>query len=250
MIFLTISVVIGDDDAGMRMLFRKALEKCEGFDIVGEGEDGDAVLSLVEALKPQVVFLDVEMPKLDGIECSRHISDINPKTIIIFATAHNEYMPEAFEVYAFDYIVKPFKMERVYQTLQRIKDTINNLELKSRPKLQIPVKGLEKLSIKNKEGVSFIDARDIIIIQREDRSTVICTAEESYTTSENLSEIELRLDSSQFFRCHKSYIINLSMIHKIYPYGRWTYIIKLKNTDKDALLTHDKYEELKLIFGM
>lgn len=250
MIFLAISVVIGDDDAGMRMLFRKALEKCEGFEIVGEGEDGDAVLSLVEALKPEVVFLDVEMPKLDGIECSRHIADINPKTIIIFATAHNEYMPEAFEVYAFDYIVKPFKMERVYQTLQRIKDTINNLELKSRPKLQIPVKGLEKLSIKNKEGISFIDARDIIIIQREDRSTVICTAEECYATSENLSEIELRLDSSQFFRCHKSYIINLSMIHKIYPYGRWTYIIKLKNTDKDALLTHDKYEELKLIFGM
>ena len=248
MIVLPIKVVIGDDDAGMRMLFRKSLEKCEGFDIVGEGEDGEAVLSLVEELRPQVVFLDVEMPKLDGVECSRRIADIDPKTIIIFATAHNEYMPEAFEVYAFDYIVKPFKMDRIYQTLQRIKDTFNTLEAAAKLKPVLPHKNLNKLSIKSKEGISFIDARDIIIIQREERSTVIYTIQESFTTSESLSDIELRLDSSVFFRCHKSYIINLSMIQKIYPYGRWTYIVKLKNTDKDALLTHDKYEELKSIF--
>ncbi|MDF2674415.1 MAG: response regulator receiver domain protein, partial [Clostridiales bacterium] len=88
----------------------------------------------------------------------------------------------------------------------------------------------------------------IIIIQREDRSTVIYTADSSYITSEGLSDIEEKLDKTQFLRSHKSYIINLSMINKIYPYGRWTYTIKLKNTDKDALLTYDKYEELKKLF--
>lgn len=245
---MNIKVIIGDDDAGMRLLFRKALEKCGGFDIAGEGEDGEAVLSLVEELRPQVVFLDVEMPKLDGIECSKRIADIDPKTIIIFATAHNEYMPEAFQVYAFDYIVKPFNMERVYQTINRIKDTLSSLEKNRDVKPPQSHKSLKKLSIKSKEGISFVDARDIIIIQREERNTVIYTAGESYTTSEGLSEIEQRLDGSIFFRCHKSYIINLSMIQKIYPYGRWTYIVKLRNTDKDALLTHDKYEELKSIF--
>jgi two-component system LytT family response regulator len=111
-------------------------------------------------------------------------------------------------------------------------------------------KGLEKLLIKNKEGISFIDTDEIIIVQREDRSTVIYTKDNSYVTSEGLSEIEDRLDETKFLRTHKSYIVNLSMIHKIYPYGRWTYIVKLKNTDKDALLTHDKYEELKRIFEL
>jgi two-component system LytT family response regulator len=247
---LDIRVVLGDDDAGMRLLIRKALEKSGGFEIIGEAEDGEAVLSLVESLKPKVVFLDVEMPKLDGVECSKRIMDIDPQTIIVFATAHNEYMPEAFEVYAFDYIVKPFKLDRLQQTLKRIKESLQAKDSDISVKKVSVQKAFKKLSIKNKEGISFIDTKDIILIQREDRSTVLFTSEDSYSTSESLSDLEHRIDLTTFFRCHKSYIINLSMIQKIYPYGRWTYLVKLKNTDKDALLTHDKYEELKKIFDL
>lgn len=247
---MDISVVIGDDDSGMRLLIKKALEKSGGFEIAGEAEDGETVLSLVDYHKPKVVFLDVEMPKLDGVECSKKIMDIAPQTIIVFATAHNEYMPEAFEVYAFDYIVKPFKLDRLQQTIKRIRESLQIKENEQMTKNVSIQKLLKRLSIKNKEGISFIDTSDIILIQREDRSTVLYTAEESYSTSESLSDIEQRLDSNIFFRCHKSYIINLSMIQKIYPYGRWTYLVKLKNTNKDALLTHDKYEELKNIFEL
>jgi two-component system, LytTR family, response regulator len=247
---LEIKILIGDDEAGMRMILRKAIEKTEGFEIVGEGEDGLSVLSLAEKSKPDVIFLDVEMPAMNGIECAKKIIDINPKTIIIFATAHSEYMSDAFQLYAFDYLVKPFKMERVYQTLDRIKTLHlkNYMEEEPIHKIIRHEKGPHKLLIRNKEGISFIDTSEIIIVQREDRSTVIYTTDSSVATSEGLSEIEERLDKSEFLRTHKSYIINLSMISKIYPYGRWTYIIKLKNTDKDALLTHEKYEELKKIF--
>jgi two-component system LytT family response regulator len=242
-------VLIADDDLGIRTVLKKAISKLEGFEICGEAEDGEAVLSTFEKLKPQIVFIDVEMPKLSGIECAKKIFDLNPRTIIIFATAHDEYMSEAFSMYAFDYIVKPFKLERVYNTLQRIKDVSTKRDSSYTEKMFKNEKGLEKLIIKNKEGISFLDIREIIIIQREDRNTVIYTTEGSYNTSEGLTEIEERLDKAYFFRSHKSYIINLSMIHKIFPYGRWTYIIKLKNTDKDALLTHDKYEELKNFFN-
>jgi two-component system LytT family response regulator len=247
---LEITAVIGDDDGGMRLLIRKALEKSGGFEIIGEAEDGEAVLSLAEAHKPKVVFLDVEMPKLDGVECSKRIMDIDPQTIIVFATAHNEYMPEAFQVYAFDYIIKPFKIDRLQQTIERIKDSLQTKESDLNLKKTSVQKSFKKLSIKNKEGISFIDTKDIVLIQREDRSTVLYTSEDIYTTSESLSDLEQRLDAGTFFRCHKSYLINLSMIQKIYPYGRWTYLVKLKNTDKDALLTHEKYEELKSIFGL
>lgn len=247
---MELKVLICDDELGMRTMLKKAVGKVEGFQVVGEAEDGEAVLSLVEALRPQVVFMDVEMPKIDGLECAKRIVDIDPKIIIIFATGHNEFMSEAFQLYAFDYIVKPFKIERVFQTLDRIK-AINKVEDEQAIfKIIRYEKGLDKILIKNKEGISFIDVNDIIIIQREERNTVIYTTDSSYVTSEGLNELEQRLDKTQFFKSHKSYIVNLSMLYKIYPYGRWTYIIKLKNTDKDALLTHDKYEELKELFSL
>jgi len=246
---LDIKVLIADDDIGMRTVLKKAIEKIEGFMVVGEAEDGEAVLLLFERHRPGVVFLDVEMPHITGIECAKSIMDIDPKTIIIFVTAHEEYMPEAFDVYAFDYLVKPFKMSRLIKTLERIKRTSaekphgnggNFAETQGAPK---------KLMVRSKEGISFVDMYEIILIQREDRSTVIYTKNERFITSESLGSLEKRLDGRSFFRCHKSYIINLNAISKIYPYGRWTYIAKLKGIDKDALMTRDKYDEINRIFS-
>ncbi|NRV17468.1 two-component system LytT family response regulator [Clostridium beijerinckii] len=197
-----------------------------------------------------MVFFDIEMPKCNGIDCARILTDIDPKTIIIFATAHAEYMSEAFQLYAFDYLIKPFKIERVMQTLDRIKNLNKPSYGDGIDKIIKHEKGLDKLMIKNKEGISFVDTKEIVLVQREESSTVIYTKTDSFTTSISLSDIEEKLDHTQFFRSHKSYIINLSLITKIYPYGRWTYIVKLKNTEKDALLTHEKYEEIKKLFSL
>ncbi|MCX7772117.1 MAG: LytTR family DNA-binding domain-containing protein [Clostridia bacterium] len=243
-------VLIADDDEGMRLVLRKAIEKSEGFKVVGEAVDGESALHHAEALRPDVIFMDVEMPILRGVDSAKKILDINPKTIIIFATAHEEYMPKAFELYAFDYMVKPFRIDRISQTLARVKQLSLNLESAPSP-ARVPSpkeKALGKLIIRTKESVNLVDEEEILLVQREERSTVIYTRDERFVTSEGLTELEERLDSSVFFRSHKSYIINLTMVHKIYPYGRWTYLVKLKNTEKDALLTHDKFEELEKLF--
>jgi len=245
---LNLRVLIADDDAGMRLVLKKVLSRVEGFELIGEAEDGNAAFCFSESLRPDIIFMDVEMPFLSGIECAKKVLDINPKTIIIFATAHDKYMSDAFELYAFDYLVKPFKLDRVNQTLERIRRLSSNLSEQPVKQIGTPNKALEKLVIKNKDGISFINMDEIILIQREDRSTAIYTTNERYITSDGLTELEERLDRSTFFRSHKSYIINLLMIHKIFPYGRWTYVVKLKNTDKDALLTHDRYEELQKLF--
>lgn len=242
--------MIADDDFGMRLVLKKALEEAAGIKLVGEASDGEEALQLYDKHKPEIVFLDVEMPKMTGLECAKAIADANPKTIIIFVTAHSEYMPEAFELYAFDYLVKPFKLERLHQTLQRIQDAGIQQETQAIQKPLNLERGLEKLMVRHKEGIDFVDINEISIIQRENRSTVIYTSKGSYTTSDSLSELEEKLGKTKFFRCHKSYIINLTLIDKVYPYGRWTYIIKLKNTEKDALITHDKFIELEKIFGI
>ena len=117
------TVLIADDEPGMRLILRKKIEKTDGFTLLGEAVNGEEAVSMFQQLHPQVVFLDVDMPERNGIECARAIQDMNPAAIIIFATAHEEYRQEAFEVYAFDYLVKPFNLERLEQTLDHIRKT-------------------------------------------------------------------------------------------------------------------------------
>lgn len=244
------NVLIADDEPGMRLILRKKIEKTEGFNLVGEAVNGEEAVSLFQELHPQVVFLDVDMPEKNGIECARAIQDMNPAAIIIFATAHEEYRQEAFEVYAFDYLVKPFNLERLEQTLERILKTRQPAENKAVPKpvTMKPVEG--RLMLKHRDGIAFIDQQDILLVQREDRATVIYTEDgQRYLLSETLSETEARLDPEIFFRCHKSYIINLRRIRNITPYGRWTYVVQLEKTDHDALITYQKYEELEQRFS-
>ena len=247
-----ISVLIADDDPGMRLILRKKIQAAEGFALVGEALTGDEAMTLYEQYAPQVVFLDVDMPGKTGIECARLIQDLNPACILIFATGHEEYMGEAFEVYAFDYLVKPFKLDRLDRTLSRIRDRLHRVPEAPlpAPKPAEPRNAADILMLRHRDGVTFISLNDILLVQREDRSTVIYTLNDGrYVLSETLSETEARLDPDMFFRCHKSYIINLRHIRNITPYGRWTYVVQLEGTDHDALITHEKYEELERRFA-
>ena len=247
-------VLIADDDAGMRTVMKHIIDRVNGFTLVGEAENGEEALDMVEKRKPHVVFLDVEMPVMSGVDCARAIQDMNPATVIIFATAHDAYMSDAFEVYAFDYLVKPFKVERVTQTLERIRERLLTRAAPAEdvPKAitanRKPVDG--RLMLRHREGVSFIDLNDILLVQREDRATVLYTRVEDgrFVTGDSLGEMEERLPKDAFFRCHKSYIINLNHIKDITPYGRWTYVVRLHGTKHDALITHEKYEELEQLF--
>ena len=247
-----ISVLIADDEPGMRLILRKKIQATEGFRVVGEASTGEEAMALYEQFNPQVVFLDVDMPGKTGIECAHLIQDQNPACILIFATGHEEYMGEAFEVYAFDYLVKPFKLDRLEQTLLRIGDRLRRVPEAPlpAPRPAEPRNAAGRLMLRHRDGVTFIDLNDILLVQREDRATVIYTEKNGrYVLSETLSETEARLDPDIFFRCHKSYIINLRRIRNITPYGRWTYVVQLDGTDHDALITHEKYEELEKRFS-
>ncbi len=247
-----IRVVFADDDPGMRSIVLKILERSGDFAILGQAEDGEALLKLVEEHRPQLVLLDVEMPKMTGVEAARIIQDTDPATVLIFTTAHEQYMADAFSVYAFDYLLKPFKVDRAMQTLERVKQVLHTRDSAERtPAPAIPLRtNPGRLMLKHREGVNFVNMDDILLVQRENRSTVLYTIGDiGYTIGDSLGEIESRLDKQMFFRCHKSYIINLNHIDNITPYGRWTYIVKLRGTKHDALITHEQYEELERVVG-
>ena len=167
-----IRVVIADDQEGMRLILRKMIDKAQGFTICAEADSGDKVTALVEQYKPHVCFLDVEMPGMTGIECAKAIQDMDPHTIIVFATAHEGYMAQAFEMYAFDYMVKPFKMERVMKTLERIRMVMMGRQAAAQQLVRDTVATAVKarvapsgrIMLHHKEGVNFVSQSDILAV--------------------------------------------------------------------------------------
>lgn len=259
---MAIKVMLVDDEAHIRLILRKVISRNEKFEVVSECDNmADALIAFHE-YKPDVVFMDIEIKGSSGLDCAKVICSTSPDTKIIFATAYSEYMANAFEMYAFDYLLKPFNIERIEHTLERIvhisSDTENLLtavnaeteppfsEKKTEEK---PDAEAGRILIKGKESVRFVDMQDIILAERENNMTMIYTKDkEVYATSMSMGELEEKLPSQDFMRSHKSYIIHLSMIKSLEPYGRWTYIVKFKGTDKDALVTKEHYEEIKQLY--
>lgn len=240
-----IKIMLIEDEAPIRLILRKMIEKNDGFEVVAEADSFANTMQEFAKYKPDVVFVDVDLNGDSGLECAKVLVELNPKLKVIFATAHSEYMANAFEIYAFDYLVKPFDMERLNKTLSRIKAEVATTEEVAEHTLD---SDNDRLLIKGKEQLSFVTKSDIIMIERIDSATNIHTKEENYKTSISLSDIEQKLPTN-FMRCHKSYIINTSMISKIEPYGRWTYVVHFKGLEETALITSQKYDELKEMFS-
>ncbi len=242
-------VLIADDDKSMRFVLKKALEKIEEIEIGAEVTDGAEAVAAFEDNTFDAAFLDVDMPTLDGIEAAKMILDINPKCMVVFVTAHEEYMQEAFELYAFDYMVKPFKLDRLKQTIKRMCE-FRKAQEDSVSDVQEKVEAVSNdLLLKVKDGMVVVRPEDIIMIERENRSSVIITERDHFAINKPLGELEALLPEDEFLRTHKSYIIRLDRIEKMSIYGRWTYVVKLKGTKKDALLTKEKAKILETIFN-
>lgn len=234
---MAVRIMLADDEAGMRLALRSIIETMEGFVIVGEAENGALASILAAELRPDVIFLDVEMPELNGTEAAKVISSVVPDAILIFVTAHSEYMPAAFEVYAFDYIVKPFRPERVMQTLRRAEKRLRSRDDGT------------SLLIKGRDTISFVPLSSVLMACREGQETHIVTADETFQSSSTLAELWPKLEGRGFIKTHRSYIVRASAVMKLAPYGRWTWSASLRGTDATALVTHDKLDELQQLLG-
>ncbi|MBR6312410.1 MAG: response regulator transcription factor [Oscillospiraceae bacterium] len=234
---MAVRIMLADDEAGMRLALRSIIETMEGFAIVGEAENGARASILAAELRPDVIFLDVEMPEMNGTEAAKLISSVVPDAMLVFVTAHSEYMPAAFEVYAFDYIVKPFRPERVMQTLRRAEKNLRSRDDGT------------SLLIKGRDAISFVPLSSVLMACREGQETRIVTADETYQSSSTLAELWPKLEGRGFIKTHRSYIVRASAVTKLAPYGRWTWSASLRGTDATALVTHDKLDELQQLLG-
>ena len=245
-----IKVILIEDEPEIRKILRKIIEKQDGFEVVAECGSFAEALTESSRYKPDVAFVDIDLGGESGLDCAKLLTELHPKIKIVFATAHSEYMANAFEIYAFDYLVKPFNMERVIRTLKKLKESLPKSEEADRVDAIVQSDRFkDKLMIKSKDQIFFVDTSEIIMLERIDGVTRIVTKDEVFQSSASLSDMEAKLDPKEFFRCHKSYIVNVSRITRMEAYGRWTYTVKLKDTKETALMTAQHYEELKNRFS-
>ncbi|EHL07761.1 response regulator receiver domain protein [Desulfitobacterium hafniense DP7] len=246
---MVLRVIVVEDDANMRLILKRALFGIPNVEVVGEAGNGAEAVGLAADLEPHVIIMDVDLPGKDGVEASREILNINPDVFLVYATGHPEYMAEAFEMYAFDYLVKPYRMERLIQTITRIEKLI---EAKENSIQQCRKKDINSVGIKNKVAVkvegklTLIDTTKIIYINRDKRKTVIHTVDGKITTNESLEVLEKRSEGSNFMRTHRSYLVNLEKVTEIQPLSRNEYLVVFGGLKERAYITDEKYRELQI----
>lgn len=230
-----IRTVIVDDEPLARERLAGFLRGLDGLELVGEARDGLEAVALLERTRPELVFLDVQMPGMGGFEVLKALRP--PLPHVVFATAWDEYAIRAFEVDAVDYLLKPLARARVEEAVGRVRARLAKgggpgLEgfLRARPHLtQVPVSAARRILI--------LPATEIMWFGVEYRLVYAHTAERGYMTNFTLRELEERLDPAQFFRAHKSALVNLAHVKEIEPAfgGRSTLIMRDDAASRVAL---------------
>ncbi|WIV11952.1 LytTR family DNA-binding domain-containing protein [Proteiniborus sp. MB09-C3] len=249
--------LIVDDEMPARQELIYILRGIEGIDVVGEASHGMEALERIEELKPDIVFLDIQMPQMSGIEVARRLSYKDENVpIIIFVTAYDQFALEAFEVNAIDYLLKPIREDRLEKSLKKIISTEKEKPRKDKLEKLIEYvelntkKALQRISLYHQGRLIPIETKDIIYITTEGRNTIIQSNKGKFETNHTLNELMEGLDSTTFFRSHKSYIVNLNYIESIEPWFNSTYNINLKGNGTVIPVSRNYSKEFKKIMNI
>lgn len=262
-----IKVFIADDEALARDELSYLLRKFEDIQIIGEATHGGEALQKILSLKPDVAFLDIHMPNLDGLTVAKKLLMEDQNLMIIFATAYDQHAIQAFEVNAVDYLLKPFDEERVLKTVERVRqrllspkekaETINKVshgsskesfneslvellkaitgeDVSTSPK-QVKTAKVSKLAVQTEESVTLIDPKEILYVYRENRDVFIKTTNKVYPTRYTLQVLEDKLNSYPFFRTHRSYLVNLNYVRELVPWFNGAYTLILSDEKRSEV---------------
>lgn len=208
-------VILVDDEAAGRTLIRQYLEAYPMLIVVGEANNGVDAVRLINEFKPDLVFMDIQMPGLTGFDVLTHLDEI-PR--IIFSTAYDQYALQAFEVHAVDYLLKPYTRERFAQAVQRVlaPGSANIQQIQPLAEsLLTPNSYPDKVLVQTGNRLVTVAVDDILWIDAEGDYSKLITAKTSHLSNYGISALETRLNPKQFIRVHRSAIINLHFIREI-----------------------------------
>jgi DNA-binding LytR/AlgR family response regulator len=225
-------VLIVDDEPPARERLRRLLTEIETVEVVGEADDGQRAVELIEALSPDLVLLDIQMPKLNGFEVIEALEDPPP---VIFVTAYDEYAIRAFEVNALDYLLKPFSRERLAQALRRASESLSqgaDAAAQFGPLLEsLATQGcyVNRLAVRDGDRIRVLDVEQVDWIDIADEQVMVHVGDQAYRVRRTLTELERRLDPARFFRAHRSAVVNLSRITEVIPWFKGSHRLRLSS---------------------
>lgn len=231
-----IRVLIVDDEPLGRSMIRRMLENHSEAEIIGECEDGLEAIAAIESDAPDLVFLDVQMPEMDGFEVLENISK-ERSPVVVFVTAFDEYALRAFDVSALDYLLKPYDRKRFERAFERavshIETQTNNLDKKQILSLLSqtakPEPFIERFIIKSGGRVIFLNTEEIIWIEAEGNYVLLHTAQKAYIFRQAIGKLEQQLNPQVFIRISRSGIVNRNFIKELHTEFRGSYNVVLKN---------------------
>lgn len=231
-----IQTLIADDEVLARQKLRRLLQQESDIDIIGEGSTAAEIVDLVNVTRAQLLFLDIQMPGMDGLELINTLCESRGTHMpsIVFTTAYDQYALRAFDVKAVDYLLKPYTAERLHSAVQRARNQIqaSHNGSDSAATASNGRSYADRIVFKSRGRILFLPVSEIRWIGAEENYVRICTASESHLLRETMASTEKRLDPRQFLRVHRSAIVNLRYIKEVRTEGKGDFVVHLLNGQK------------------
>lgn len=243
-------VIIIDDEPLARSVVKEYLGNHSELELIQECNDGFEGLKAIQQFQPDLIFLDIQMPKINGFEMLELVED---PPAVIFTTAFDEYAIKAFDAHAVDYLLKPFSQDRFDRAVEKWKNEKDLKEIKKQNELlesvsQAPPQS-QRIVVKTGSKIKIIPIQDVHYLEAADDYVKIHLQEGTFLKNKTMSHFEKVLDGSQFVRCHRSYIVSIQQITRIDPYEKDNYLAILKSGAR-VPVSRSGYSRLRQILGL
>jgi two-component system, LytTR family, response regulator LytT len=262
---MSLTALIIDDEPLARQELQYLLERAGGVEVLAQGTNGIEAVELIRTHKPDLVFLDVQMPGLDGFGVLKKLLDRKvPMPQVVFATAFNQYAVRAFEVNAVDYLLKPFDRKRVMQTIEKAQarmvapaESASDAKLDALLRLveeqtQTPKVNSGKVIVRAQNRLLLVDQREICFASIEEGTiSVVTRTVEGHSNCRTLEELMDQLDPEAFWRAHRSYVVNIQHIREVVPWFKSSYQLRMDDTQKTEIpVSRAQTKRLRELFNL
>ena len=253
---MKIRTLIVDDEPLARERVKRFLKDERDLEILGECGNGRDAIKVIRETRPDLVFLDIQMPEKNGFDVIKGLDAKNLPNIV-FITAYDQYALQAFEVHALDYLLKPFNRERFHQAVKRAKEQIESRRRGALDERLVSLissigpekKYLERLVVKSVGRVFFLKTNEIDWIEASGNYLKLHVGRDSHMIRETMNSIESKIDPSQFMRIHRSTIVNIDRIKELHPMFSGDYSVILRDGSELALSRNYRERFLELFEG-